>query len=151
MYVHIPTDFVVQPGQPFTFNDINFPAAYTQGPYLMVNLGFTEITRVDEPPADPENYYRTETRTGAVATAQYTRKTDEQIKEQANSKIDQQIAASENQQLLPRVVREFLLASAVKEAVALGLTEEQLYAANIGYRKMKDANTAIQALRAQRQ
>lgn len=151
MYVHIPTDFVVQPGQPFTFGDTNYPAAYTQDPASMVNLGFTELTRVDVPPADPENYYRTETRTGAVATAQYTRKSDEQIKEQANNKIDQQIGAQENQQLLPRVVREFLLASAVKEAAALGLTEEQLYAANIGYRKMKDANTAIQALRAQRQ
>lgn len=151
MYVHIPTDQVVQVGQPFTFGDTNYPAAYTTDPASMLDLGFTEVTRVDVPPADPENYYRTETRTGAVVTAQYTRKSDEQIKQQFNNKIDQQIAAAETQQLLPRVVREFLLASAVKEAAALGLTEEQLYAANIGYRKMKDANTAIQALRAQRQ
>ena len=152
MWVHIPTDQVVQQGQPFTFGDTNYPAAYTQDPASMVNLGFTELTRVDVPPEDSaENYYRHETREGAVITATYTRKSDEQIKQQNNSKIDAQIAAAETQQLLPRVVREFLLASAVKEAAALGLTEEQLYAANIGYRKMKDANTAIAALRAQRQ
>lgn len=150
MYVHIPTDQIYYEGQRFTFGDTNYPDAQAT-PEKFAELGFTEVTRVDEAPADPENYYRTETRTGAVVTAQYTRKSDEQIKQQWNSKIDQQIAAAETQQLLPRVVREFLLASAVKEAAALGMTEAQLYAANIGYKKMKDANAEIAALRAQRQ
>lgn len=51
--------------------------------------------------------------------------------------------------MMPRITREALLAIAVSQAPALGLTESQLYAANIGYRKLKDFEASIVALRDQ--
>ena len=41
------------------------------------------------------------------------------------------------------------VARAVREAAALGLTEPQLYASNIGYRRVRDLDNQIAALRAQ--
>lgn len=91
MYVHIPTDQVVQPGRHFTFEGENYTPTDSNNPAKMAALGFTELTRVDVPPADPENYYRTETRTGAVATAEYTLKNEDQLKEIQVRKLDAQI------------------------------------------------------------
>jgi hypothetical protein len=54
----------------------------------------------------------------------------------------------ERETLLPRPVRDVLLALMVKEAAALGLDEATLYSANPGYRRVKDLDTQIGALRA---
>ena len=48
-----------------------------------------------------------------------------------------------------RPMRDFLLQIAVKEAALLLVTEPQLYATNIGYKRMKDRETALQLLRTQ--
>ena len=64
--------------------------------------------------------------------------------------VDVQIATLEQQQLMPRITRETLLAAAVQLAAAQGITEPVLYAAQIAYRKLKDFDTSIAALRAQR-
>ena len=50
---------------------------------------------------------------------------------------------------IPRVTREFMLGSMEREATADGMTLEQLRQANIGYKKLKDLDTQIRALRAQ--
>jgi hypothetical protein len=68
---------------------------------------------------------------------------------QKRAAIDAQISTLEEQQLLPRITRETLLAIAVSTAAAQGITEPQLYASNIGYRRLKDFDTAIAVLRAQ--
>jgi hypothetical protein len=48
-----------------------------------------------------------------------------------------------------RFVREAMLLISVQQAAALGLTEPQLYAANIGYKRVKDLDTQIITLRTQ--
>lgn len=49
-----------------------------------------------------------------------------------------------------RFVREWSIKSAEKEALeSFGLTPQQLYAANPGYKKIKDLDTQITALRGQ--
>jgi len=63
--------------------------------------------------------------------------------------LQSQIDAQERAQLMPRLTREVFLTQMVAEAAASGLTEPQLYAANIGYHKLKDFNDAITALRDQ--
>ena len=63
--------------------------------------------------------------------------------------IQSQIDAQERAQLMPRLTREVFLTQMVAEAAAQGLTEAQLYAANIRYKKLKDFNDAITALRDQ--
>jgi hypothetical protein len=54
-----------------------------------------------------DTYYRTEQDDAPYVI--YTRKSDEQINEAHNTKVWQQIDAVEKQNLLPRVLREFLL------------------------------------------
>lgn len=63
--------------------------------------------------------------------------------------IANQIAEMERQQLLPRVTREGLLNAFVVLAAGQGVTEPELYASNIAYKKTKDFDAEIIALRTQ--
>lgn len=59
-----------------------------------------------------------------------------------------QIDALERHHMLPRPVRDVMLGLMEKEAAALGLTPEQLRLANPGYRRVKELDEQIAALRA---
>lgn len=61
--------------------------------------------------------------------------------------IQAQIDALEAKYHMNRFVREAMLLISVQQATAVGLTEEQLYVANLGYRNMKDHDAEITALR----
>lgn len=61
----------------------------------------------------------------------------------------ERIAQIERETLMNRATREFMIALAEKEAAVQGLTQEQLYALNAGYRAVKDVDSLIVALRAQ--
>lgn len=65
--------------------------------------------------------------------------------EQAQAQID----ALERQYLMPRVVRESLIAQAEERGAALGYTPAQLAVKNKGYAGLKALDTQIAALRAQ--
>ena len=79
--------------------------------------------------------------------------TDEEMAAIANSQPptpicpSQEIERLERETMLPRPVRDVLLALMVKEASAVGIDEPALYAANPGYRRVKDLDTQIAALR----
>ena len=62
----------------------------------------------------------------------------------------EQIAALESASMLPRVAREFMLAGIELEGARQvpPITPSQLYAANIGYKRLKDLDDEIAALRA---
>lgn len=62
--------------------------------------------------------------------------------------IQSQIDTLETASKIPRVTREFMLAVMEKEATDAGVTQADLYAANVGYRKLKDLDAQIRALRA---
>lgn len=62
--------------------------------------------------------------------------------------IAAEIDALERKELLPRPVRDSLLAIAEKEAAALGITPTQLETLNAGYRKVKALHQQISELRA---
>lgn len=59
-----------------------------------------------------------------------------------------QIAELERQTMLPRITREFILASVELEASKEGITPEQLYTSNVGYQRLKDLDAQIRVLRA---
>lgn len=61
----------------------------------------------------------------------------------------EQIATLERETLLARPTREFMLGMMVQLAAQQGATEPQLYASNPGYRKVKDLDEHIKALRSQ--
>lgn len=63
--------------------------------------------------------------------------------------IQAQIDTIESSTHMNRFVREAMILISQQQAAGLGLTEPQLYAANIGYRRVKDIDTQIIALRAQ--
>ena len=67
-----------------------------------------------------------------------------------NVAIDAKISALESAVMLPRVTREFMLATFVSLAAAQNVTEATLYASNVGYKRVKDFDSQIAALRAQR-
>ena len=68
-----------------------------------------------------------------------------------NENILHQINLLEDTTKIPRVIREFTLAQAVITAAAAGVDEPTLYAQNIGYKKLKDLDDQIFALRQQLQ
>lgn len=69
--------------------------------------------------------------------------------QQQRDAIQAQIDALESATHMNRFVREAMILISVQQATALGLTETQLYAVNIGYKKVKDLDTQIVALRTQ--
>ena len=71
--------------------------------------------------------------------------------EELRNAIQSQIDALETKHHMNRFVRDAMLIISVQQATALGLTEEQLYVANVGYRNMKDHDAEITALRLQKE
>lgn len=71
------------------------------------------------------------------------------IQEDPSAKVIQSIEQIERQILMNRAVREFLLLSAEATAATQGVTPEQLYTVNSAYKKVKDVDTQIAALRSQ--
>jgi hypothetical protein len=67
----------------------------------------------------------------------------------AKDLIMDSINALERESMIPRITREFMLAQAVLTASSQGIDEPTLYEMNIGYRKLKDLDDKISALRAQ--
>lgn len=61
---------------------------------------------------------------------------------------EQKISQIEQTTLMNRAVREFLILSSEAQAAAAGITPEKLYTANPAYRKVKDVDNQIAALRA---
>lgn len=89
-----------------------------------------------------------EIKEGFVEVDATTYENDTRIPPLPNAAIDAQIATLEGS--TERGIREGMLFLLVSEAARLGMTEPQLYTSNLGYRKAKDKDTAIAALRAQR-
>ncbi len=72
-----------------------------------------------------------------------------QTTQQKKDTLLTQINALETKEKMNRFVREWALLEAVTKATTLGYTEPQLYVANLGYRKIKDHDAQITALRLQ--
>lgn len=137
---------------------INVHAPYTtqQGvtygnllnPEVRAAVGISEIQE-PQPPEDysEDTHYRTEQQEAPYVI--YTRKSEEQIKQLRNARIQAQIDALEGGNPLARPTREFMLLSLEERAVLSGYTLEQLRANHYAYRKVKELDEQIAALRAQ--
>ena len=66
---------------------------------------------------------------------------------QVKISIKADIERLEAETKIPRITREFMLGVMEKEAIDTGITLEQLAVANIGYKKLKDLDSQIKALR----
>ena len=65
------------------------------------------------------------------------------------SDIQAKITALEVGTQMNRFVREAMILISIQQAAGIGVTEPQLYAANLGYRKVKALDDQITALRLQ--
>ena len=100
------------------------------------------------PPEDftDETYYCTEQDDAPYVV--FTRKSDEQIEQARKARIQSQIDAMERDALLARPAREFMLLQMEAIAAGQGVTPEQLREQHYGYRKVKEFDETIAALRA---
>lgn len=69
--------------------------------------------------------------------------------QQQRDVIQAQIDALERKELMPRAARLALMKNTIGLAAVQGVTEPQLYATDIEYRKIKDFESQIAVLRAQ--
>lgn len=101
------------------------------------------------PPEDysDETYYRTEQDDAPYVV--FTRKSDEQVAQARAAKIQAQIDSMERESLVARPVREYMILDMEAKAIAAGYTLEQLREQQHGYRRVKEFDEQIQALRAQ--
>jgi hypothetical protein len=79
----------------------------------------------------------------------YRAKTAEELTADRRRHISSQIEDLEHPSGAPRWVREAAMVAMVTAAQVNGVSEPQLYTSNPGYRRAKDLETAVNALRAQ--
>jgi hypothetical protein len=109
-------------------------------------LGIVEIPE-PTPPEDysSDTYYRTEQEFEPYVV--YTKKSDEQIKQIADAKVQAQIDFLESSTMLPRVTREFMLLSFAAQAAAQTPPVDPM--TSVAYKKLKELDDQIAALRSQ--
>lgn len=134
---------------PFKHDGGSYPANWCQ---LVTAEERAAIGVIDVPvPALPEDYsadvYEYVEDATQAPYAWYQRRSDEQIEAIAKQRAVDRIAALETSALLPRPSRDFMLAMMVQLAAQQGVSEPDLYARNPGYRKVKDLDEEIKALR----
>lgn len=117
-------------------------------PAVRESLGVVEIPD-PTPPEDysDETYYRTEQDDAPYVV--YTAKSVEQVTQTKNARLQAQIDAMEREALVSRPVREYMILDMEAKAIAAGYTLEQLRAGQHGYRKVKEFDESITALRSQ--
>lgn len=117
-------------------------------PAVRAAVGVVEMPD-PQPPEDysEDTYYRNEQDEAPYVV--FTRKSDEQIAQARAAKIQAQIDSMERESLVARPVREYMLLDMEAKALAAGYTLEQLREQQHGYRRVKEFDEQIQALRAQ--
>jgi thiamine monophosphate synthase len=142
MQFHPESNTYVKDGEAFVLNGTQYPATWDKA-----SLGFIEVTTVGTRENDAYFWISEDVKDG-VRTITNTPKDPEQIAQMESAKKLAEIDALEGGNPLARPTREFMLASIEERAVAAGYTLEQLRESHYGYRKVKEADEVIKALRA---
>lgn len=158
-FYHAASNSHVTEGLPFTLQDVQYPANWLTlaSAEDRAALDLQEVTTVGTR-ADDRYFWVSEQLQGAVRTIVNEPKDPDLVRSKKNGDIQERIDALERKELLPRLVRTDLLVRAEKDAAALGLTLDQVYAmasqpnpptAAITYKKLKDFDDSIAELRSQ--
>ena len=141
MFYHPESNTYVRVGEAFTLNGTQYPANWDKQ-----SLGFVEVTTVGTR-EDDRYYWVSEEVKDGVRTITNTPKAPEQIKQMEVGILQTKLDALDGGNPMARPTREFMLLSIEEKAITAGYTLEQLYAANFGYRKVKDLDVSVGALR----
>lgn len=106
--------------------------------------GLVPVVTVETVPVEYQDYNRTEELVGAERRVTWTRKPQAEIDANRQADIQAKIDALEREALLPRVAREFMMIQFQAVAAAQGVDPME----NFGYRKVKELDDKINALRA---
>lgn len=122
---------------------VRYPNTVWDKPEFLAAQGVTEIPdpQLPEGVTDETHYITT---LNEAPWLQWTPKSEEQIQQTKNGKLQAQIDSEERSTMLPRVTREFMLA-----AFVASLPEGTDPMTNIGYKRMKELDDKIKALRQQ--
>jgi hypothetical protein len=131
----------IHDGEGFTHNGTQYPATWDKA-----SLGFIEVTTVGTR-EDDRYFWVSEDVVDGVRIITNTPKGPEMIKQMEVGVLQSKLDALDGGNLMARPTREFMLLSFEEKAITAGDTLGQLYAANIGYRKVKDLDAAITVLR----
>lgn len=148
-YYHAQENKYVTVGEPFTVGGTQHGSNWMESssPEAIAALGFVPLVTVETVPEDYRWYNRSEQRVGAECIVTWTRFPDEQIAEMERAQKLSEIDRLEREAMVPRVVREFMLAEAERRAIEAGHTIDELRAGHFGYRKTKELDEQIAALR----
>lgn len=127
-------------------------AAYTDANGTSYPWVPRDLLEVVDLPAPPEDYSPDTHDTREIQDYPYVvypRKSDEQIEQVRKAKVQAQIDAMDGGNPMARPTREFMILSMEKEAVAAGFAVEDLRASHFAYRKVKELDEQIAALRGQ--
>lgn len=141
MFYNPTTQAYVRVGEAFTHEGNQYPASWDKA-----SLGFIEVTTVGTR-EDDRYYWVSEEVLDGVRTITNTPKDPEQIKTMEVGLLQAKLDALDGGNPMARPTREFMLLSIEEKAITAGYTLEQLYEANFGYRKVKDLDASVGALR----
>lgn len=127
------------------FDSLGFQHDYPDTQEIRDQLGITEIP--DPARGNDETQYTTEIDESPYVVI--TDKPEWMVTEATNSKLLGKIDTLERESLMPRATREVFKVLMEREAAAQGITPDQLYQANPGYRKLIDLDSQIAELRKQ--
>jgi hypothetical protein len=131
----------IHDGEGFTHEGTKYPSTWDKA-----SLGFIEVTTVGTRENDAYFWVSEDVKDG-VRTITNTPKDPEQITQMEVGVLQAKLDALDGGNPMARPTREFMLLSIEEKAVTAGYTLEQLYAANFGYRKVKDLDVSVGALR----
>lgn len=115
-------------------------------PEIRARVNVVEISEPSAPEDySDELYYKTEQDDAPYIV--YTPKSLESINASKKEKLKAKIKQKEQEALLNRAVREFMLLSAEAQAATQGVTPAQLYLVNPAYKAIKDYDIEVSALR----
>lgn len=148
MFYHPASNQHIREGNPFTIDGVQYPSNWLNlsTPEQKTALGLVEVTTVGTR-EDDRYFYVSEELVGAERRIINTPKSAEQIAEMERAQKLSEIDRLEREAMVPRVVREFMLAEAERRAIEAGHTIEELRAGHFGYRKTKELDEQIAALR----
>lgn len=145
MFFHPASNTYVNEGVAFTIDDVQYPANWLNlsTPEDKAALGLVEVVTVGTR-EDERYFYVSEELVGAELRIVNVPKSPEQIAQMEKAQVQAQIDALEFNAMLPRVTREFMLTAFAAQAAAAGVDPMT----NFGYKKVKELDDQIAALRA---
>jgi hypothetical protein len=143
MFYHKETNTYIHEGNPFTLNDVVYPSnwLYMSSPSEKAKIGITEVV-TEGTPEDNRYFFVTSSLENGVLRIINTPKNEDQLAEIKKSENDAEVNRLETNEMLPRVLREFMILQYETIAKQKKIDPLEIY----GYKKVKELDDTIKQL-----